>query len=73
MLNKKITITTPFITLQQLLKLADVISSGGQVKSFLSQNIIDINGVIDNRRGKKLFDGDVVTINKEFCLTVNKK
>lgn len=73
MLNKKISIVSEFITLQQLLKLANVISSGGQAKSFLADNTISVNGVVDNRRGRKLFVGDSITINNNLCLTINKK
>ena len=73
MLNKKISIVSEFITLQQLLKLANVISSGGQAKSFLANNTISVNGVVDNRRGRKLFVGDSIAINNDLCLTINKK
>lgn len=55
---------TPFITLGQLLKIADVISSGGQAKWFLMEYADDIfvNGENDNRRGRKLYSGDIVKI-----------
>jgi len=72
MLNKDIFITTDFITLQQLLKLADVISSGGAAKSFLAANKVLINGIEDNRRGRKLRNGDIVIIN-DLCLAIKNK
>ena len=49
-----------YITLQQLLKVCDVISSGGQVKAYLAENPVLVNGEPENRRGKKLRAGDVV-------------
>jgi ribosome-associated protein len=65
----KIVIDTAFITLGQFLKLADVISSGGQAKEFLASHPIRVNGIDDNRRGRKLYPGDRVTIeNHEFEL-----
>ncbi|MCQ2747793.1 MAG: RNA-binding S4 domain-containing protein [Mycoplasmoidaceae bacterium] len=73
MLNKKVKITSDFITLAQLLKFADVISSGGEAKSFLANNTIKINDVIDNRRRRKLFVGDQVVINTDICLTLVKE
>jgi len=73
MLNKVVKIHTDFITLQQLLKLADVISSGGQAKSFLASNTIIINGVNDNRRGRKLRVGDTIIINNNVCITLIKE
>ena len=72
MLNKDIIISSEFITLAQLLKFADVISSGGQAKDFLAQNTIVINGQNDNRRGRKLYPGDKVIVNNEICLTLTR-
>ncbi|MCQ2956407.1 MAG: S4 domain-containing protein YaaA [Mycoplasmoidaceae bacterium] len=73
MLNKTIFLRTEFITLAQLLKFGDVISSGGEAKEFLANNTVVINGVADNRRGRKLFVGDKVIINNDLCLTLTKK
>ena len=58
----QITITTEYITLGQFLKLADVIESGGEAKSFLAQNEVKIDGVQDNRRGRKLRGGEIVEV-----------
>ena len=57
-----INISTEYITLGQFLKFADIISNGGEAKSFLLFNTVLINGVEDNRRGRKLRTGDVVEI-----------
>ncbi|QFF97350.1 S4 domain-containing protein YaaA [Psychrobacillus glaciei] len=53
---------TEFITLGQLLKMTDVISSGGMAKWFLSENSVYVNGEIDQRRGRKLRNKDIVNI-----------
>lgn len=58
----EISITTEYITLGQFLKLADIIESGGEAKSFLAQNKVLIDGISDNRRGRKLRGGEVVEI-----------
>lgn len=50
------------ITLGQFLKLADVIQSGGMAKWFLSEHEVLVNNEPDNRRGRKLYVGDVVEI-----------
>ena len=60
--TEKITITSEFITLGQFLKYADVISTGGEAKFFLQENEVIVNGEVDNRRGRKLRDGDKVEI-----------
>ena len=58
-----IKIKNDYLTLQQLLKVADLISSGGEAKLFLFENKAIINGIEDNRRGRKLHPGDIVEIN----------
>ncbi|QBP42926.1 S4 domain-containing protein YaaA [Paenisporosarcina antarctica] len=59
---KNIQINTEYVTLGQLLKMTDAISSGGMAKWFLSENEIIINGEVDQRRGRKLRNGDVINI-----------
>ncbi len=51
-----------YITLSQLLKVADVIASGGEAKFYLAENPVLVNGQPENRRGKKLYHGDVVEV-----------
>ena len=59
----KIPIHTEFITLQQALKLGDVIASGGMVKSFLQDENVFVNGSRVKERGKKLYPGEVGAVN----------
>ncbi|MDA1477036.1 S4 domain-containing protein YaaA [Bacillus changyiensis] len=61
-MTKTVAIDTNMITLGQFLKLADVIQSGGMAKWFLSEYEVFVNGEPDNRRGRKLYVGDVVMI-----------
>lgn len=55
-------IDSEFITLGQALKLTDTISSGGMAKWFLSENTVFVNGEAEDRRGRKLRDGDLINI-----------
>ncbi len=50
-----------YITLQQLLKACDIISSGGEIKDFLYEHEVYVNGERENRRGRKLYKNDVVS------------
>lgn len=59
---KPIQISTDYITLGQFLKLADCISTGGEAKFFLQETPILVNGEAENRRGKKLVEGDKVVV-----------
>jgi len=69
---KTIQINTPFITLGQLLKYADLIHSGGEAKAYLAANKIIVNGEADNRRGRKIYPGDKVAINNSIELSIIK-
>ena len=51
-----------YITLNVLLKITDVISTGGMAKVFLAENTVLVNGVSENRRGRKLYHGDVIEV-----------
>ena len=67
---KEIKIYTEYVTLGQFLKLADIIQTGGEAKFFLSENRIIINGEEDDRRGRKLREGDVVEVlGKSYKIT----
>ena len=58
-----------YITLQSLLKLVAVIPTGGMIKVFLEENAVLVNGERENRRGRKLYRGDVVEVeNKAFII-----
>ena len=59
-----------YITLQQLLKACDVISSGGEVKEFLSNVPIYVNGELENRRGRKIRSGDIVSDDDQLRIEV---
>jgi ribosome-associated protein YbcJ (S4-like RNA binding protein) len=56
-----------------LLKFSGIISNGGEAKIFLLNNKILINGEAENRRGRKLFGGEIVRINDQLELLVVKK
>ena len=58
-----------FITLNVLLKITDLIPTGGMAKIFLAGNDVYVNGEKENRRGRKLYRGDIVKANNaEFII-----
>ena len=58
-----------YITLNVLLKIANIISTGGMAKIYLQENVVLVNGEEENRRGRKLYRGDVVEVeNKAFII-----
>ena len=62
---EKIYITTPYITLGQLLKFADVVEDGIDAKILINEGYVKYNGNIEKRRGKKVYNGDEVVIEYE--------
>ncbi|MGZ4172748.1 MAG: RNA-binding S4 domain-containing protein [Solirubrobacteraceae bacterium] len=58
----EIAIRGEMIRLGQLLKLAGVIDTGAEVKGFLATRTVLVNGERENRRGRQLHAGDVVTV-----------
>ena len=52
--------TLPLCDLQTFLRLCNVVDSGGQAKTAIQNSQILLNGIVETRRSKKLFDGDKV-------------
>ena len=50
------------ILLQALLKITGTIGNGGEVKSFLAENPVRVNGQPEQRRGRQLRDGDLIEL-----------
>ncbi|NLM96485.1 MAG: RNA-binding S4 domain-containing protein [Halanaerobiaceae bacterium] len=59
---QKIKINTDTIKMDQFLKWAEIVSTGGEAKLLIKNGKVKVNGVIDTRRGLKLKDGDIVEI-----------
>jgi ribosome-associated protein len=53
------------IRLGQLLKLAGIADSGGEAKDLLADGAVSVNGEREERRGRQLRRGDVVTVGDE--------
>lgn len=59
---ERIAIHTENIQLDQFLKLAGAVETGGAVKPLLLDGCLFVNGVKETARRKKIFPGDVVTL-----------
>ena len=66
---KTITITTEYIKLQDLLKLAGVVYTGGEAKVLIQEGAVTVNGEVCTQRGKNLRPGDTVRLG-DAALTV---
>ena len=72
-MSTNITIQTEYITLGQFLKVADIISTGGQAKAFLAEAKILVNGQEDNRRGRKLYPDDQIEVNGSDLFVISRR
>ena len=53
------------IKLGQALKKANVVSSGVEAKMVIQDGLVEVNGVTETQRGKKLVGGEIVSYNGE--------
>lgn len=58
----EIEITTEYIKLDQFLKLAAIVQTGGQAKMMIADGIVKVNGEVSIQRGKKIRKNDIVEI-----------
>lgn len=64
---KTITIHTEYVKLQDLLKLANLVASGGEAKERIQGGEVKVNGEVCTMRGKKLRPGDQAELNGQVC------
>lgn len=53
-----------------MLKMADIVQSGGEAKYAVKELDIKVNDELENRRGRKLYPGDRVIVNGEHYTIV---
>ena len=50
-----------FIKLGQALKAANLVEDGVEAKLVIQDGLVKVNNEVDTRRGRKLYDGDIVS------------
>ena len=68
--SHEIKIHTEFIKLQDLLKFAGAVETGGDAKLIIQEGRVTVNGEPCSMRGKKLRPGDRTVIDSETELVV---
>ena len=59
--DSEIKIRDEFIKLGKALKLAGVVEDGVEAKYAIQDGLVQVNGEVDQRRGRKVYEGDVIT------------
>ncbi|MDR3257400.1 MAG: RNA-binding S4 domain-containing protein [Mycoplasmataceae bacterium] len=67
-----ITIENDLITLGQFLKFSKIINNGGEARHFLLNNVVLVNKTPEQRRGRKIRNGDVIEINNQEFVVKNQ-
>lgn len=62
---KTVKLRDEYIKLGQALKAAGLVDSGVEAKMAIQDGQVQVNGEVDERRGRKLYDGDTVTFQGE--------
>ena len=68
--SHEIKIRTEFIKLQDLLKFAGAVETGGDAKLSIQEGRVSVNGEVCTMRGKKMRPGDAACIDGETELVV---
>lgn len=63
---EKIKISTEYIKLDQLLKWANLVNSGAEAKIFIQNGKVLVNNQVEQKRGKKIFKGDIIKFNNKI-------
>ena len=61
----------PFIELNKLLKMLNLVESGGEANYLISEGIVVVNGMVELQKRKKLREGDVVEFENQRII-INK-
>lgn len=65
---EKAEIDSEFIKLDSLLKLANLVMSGGEAKLVIQEGLVTVNGEVEARRGRKLYPGDRVELHGQTVM-----
>ena len=63
--EREITIRGTSIELAQLLKFGGLAGTGGEAKQVIASGLVEVNGVVETQRGKKIVPGDRVSYQGE--------
>ena len=66
----EIKIRDEFIKLGQALKLAGVVEDGVEAKYAIQDGLVQVNGEVDQRRGRKVYEGDVITFEDQEIIVI---
>ena len=68
-----VVISTEYIKLQDAMKYANIVYSGGEAKNLIQEGEVMVNGEVCTMRGKKLYPGDKFTFDgQHYLITIHE-
>lgn len=58
------------IELYKVLKMANVVNGGGEAKHFIGEGYVAVNGELETRKRRKMYDGDFLEFDGEYYVVV---
>ncbi len=58
------------IELYKVFKIANLVSGGGEAKHVISEGYVAVNGELETRKRRKMYDGDFFEFNQEYYVVV---
>ncbi|NJC21869.1 ribosome-associated protein [Arthrobacter pigmenti] len=69
--QNEVPIRDAMIRLGQLMKLANLAEDGAEAKELIENGLVQVNGEIEERRGRQIHPGDSVTVNGVSVVVVS--
>ena len=67
-----VVIYTEYIKLQDAMKYANIVYSGGEAKALIQEGQVSVNGEVCTMRGKKLYNGDKFSfMGQTYLITIH--
>lgn len=65
-----IEVSTQPIELYKVFKIANLVGGGGEAKHIISEGYVAVNGELETRKRRKMYDGDFFEFNQEYYVVV---
>lgn len=62
---EEVKINSEFIKLDSFMKWTGIVSIGAEAKMYILDGEVLVNGEVENRRGRKLYKGDIISFNNQ--------
>lgn len=70
---QEVKIKNPIIHLDQLLKWANIVASGGEAKQLIQGGQVKVNGEVETRRSVKVGPGDIISLSNGLEFVVGRE